>query len=195
VKRVEDTVRACLEDRADHPVQLAARRADLEHQAERLAGEVSKLVAAVAGGADLKPLTDGLKARQAELDTVRARLEHLDGLQKGRGILGGGRPRESDPGDSRPLPVGALHLARANHSPGTRPRRRTYGDPAISGRLALPSVPGAAYSGAANRLLWQLPGKAVARAEGGATASLRQPGRRDPSPLGNRAEEAEGERP
>jgi hypothetical protein len=43
--------------------------------------------------------------------------------------------------------------ARANHSPGIPPRRRTYGHPAISGRLALPGVPGTAPEEGVDRVL------------------------------------------
>ena len=82
VERVERTVRGALEDRAEHPAQVEARRQGLAQALGKVESEIERLTSAIAGGADLKSVVEALKSRERERDDLRVRIEYADGLAK-----------------------------------------------------------------------------------------------------------------
>ncbi len=80
--RVEQAVRDGVEDHTQWLAQLAAQREDLQKAVRRIEVELQRLATAVAEGATVKTLLEGIKTRERERDALQGKLEHLDGLQK-----------------------------------------------------------------------------------------------------------------
>jgi Recombinase zinc beta ribbon domain/ABC transporter substrate binding protein/Recombinase len=77
-ENLETLLRTWAEHRPDHEAKCRATQEDLA----RVEAELKRLADAVARGAAVQTLLDGIKAREADRRGLLAQLEHLDGLTK-----------------------------------------------------------------------------------------------------------------
>ena len=77
-ENLEMLLRTWAEHRPDHEAKCQATQEDLA----RVEAELKRLGDAVASGAVVQTLLDGIKAREADRRGLLAQFEHLDGLTK-----------------------------------------------------------------------------------------------------------------
>src|SRR5260370_9516687 len=80
--RVEQAVHDGLEDHAQWLAQVVGEREALQKAVRRIGVELQRLATAVAEGAAVQTLLEGIRTRERERDALQAKLEHLDGLEK-----------------------------------------------------------------------------------------------------------------
>ena len=80
--RVEQVLRDGLDEQTQWLAQLAAQREELHKALRRLETELQRLATAVAEGAAVKTLLEGITTRERERAALQAKLEHLEGLQQ-----------------------------------------------------------------------------------------------------------------
>ena len=86
-ERLEAVIERYVAEFAAGQLQAAGQRAAMLADLARIEGELTKLADAVASGAAVQTLLDAIKAREGERRDLRAKLEHLDGMEKAAGTF------------------------------------------------------------------------------------------------------------
>jgi site-specific DNA recombinase len=81
-KALRLAIEMTIERYAGRPGEVTKQRADIEAELQKVAGEITRLVDAMASGNPMASVQDAIRAREQRCAELRAKLEHLDGLAK-----------------------------------------------------------------------------------------------------------------